>query len=77
MVQRFGQIEISFLKKQWKEAIDYASSYYDMMNEIRVVTGKSEQEANKIGASYRRLAKEMSVTSTELSTAAITFYRQG
>lgn len=47
------------------------------MNEIRVVTGKSEQDAERIGASYRKLAKDMKVTSTELSQAAITFYRQG
>ena len=57
--------------------MDYASAYYDKLNEIRVVTGKTEAEAEKIGASYRKLAKEMKVTSTELSQAAVTFYRQG
>lgn len=65
------------LKDQWSAAVDYASAYYDAMNEIRVVTGKSEQDAERIGASYRKLAKDMKVTSTELSQAAITFYRQG
>ena len=76
-VSKLGAFEIRQLKKQWSAAIEYASSYYDKMNEIRVVTGKTEQDAERIGASYRKLAKELSVTSTELSEAAVTFYRQG
>lgn len=69
--------EIRLLREQWNAAVEYASTYYDKLNEIRVVTGKTEQEAEQIGASYRKLAKEMKVTSTELSQAAVKFYRQG
>lgn len=77
LVNRLGQAEIKLLKEQWKAAVEYASAYYDAMNEIRVVTGKTEQEAQRIGETYRKLAKEMKVTSTELSSAAVLFYRQG
>jgi len=72
-----GGASLKLIKDQWKSAIDYASSYYDTLNEIRVVTGKSENDATKMGQNFRNLAKEMKVTSTELSKAAVTFYRQG
>lgn len=77
VVTMVGRAEIQMLREQWSAAIEYASTYYDKLNEIRVVTGKTEQEAEQIGASYRKLAKEMKVSSTELSTAAVLFYRQG
>ena len=65
------------IRDYWNGAIEYASSYYDKLNEIRTITGKTEEEANRMGKNLRKLAKEMSVTSTELSQAAVTFYRQG
>lgn len=74
---KVGAASLKLLKDQWKSAIDYASSYYDTLNEIRVVTGKSENDATKMGQNFRNLANEMKVTSTELSKAAVTFYRQG
>lgn len=72
-----GRIALSAIREQWNAAIDYATSYYDTLNEIRVVTGKSEAEATQMGDNFRKLAKEMKVTSTELAGAAVTFYRQG
>lgn len=77
LVSMAGAASIAILKKQWSEAINYATEYYDRLNEIRVVTGKTEKESAKIGQDMRNLAKEMKVTSTELSKAAVTFYRQG
>lgn len=38
---------------------------------------KSETEADKMGTNFRKMAKEMKVSSTEIATAAVTFYRQG
>lgn len=61
----------------WKEMTEYASSYYDAMNEIRIVTGGTIEETNRMGASYRAMAKEMSVTSTEIAKAAVEYWRQG
>ena len=77
LVSIAGAASLAVLKKQWSEAINYATEYYDRLNEIRVVTMKTESEAKKIGQDMRNLAKEMKVTSTELSKAAVTFYRQG
>lgn len=76
-VSKVGMAVISTLKEQWSAAIDYATTYYDRLNEIRVVTGKTEAEAAAMGKTFRKLAKDMKVTSTELSQAAVTFYRQG
>ena len=72
-----GRISLQFLREQFQEAINYATQYYDALNEIRVVTGMTEQAANRLGNTYRQMAQSMSVTSTELASAAVTFYRQG
>lgn len=61
----------------WKEAIDYAGKYYDLMNEIRIVDGKTQEQVNELGRSYQRLAVSMNVSSTEIAQAAVEFYRQG
>jgi len=65
------------LKNMFQDAISYASEYYDLMNEIRIVSGYSEEQAAKLGAEYRTLAKEMSVSSTDIAKAAVEFWRQG
>lgn len=65
------------LKKIWGDAVSYVKEYYDALNEIRIVTGMSEEDANKLGESYRKLGKEMAVSSREIATASVEFYRQG
>lgn len=61
----------------WKDSIDYASKYYDLLNEIRIVSGATEAEAEAMGQTYRNMAKEMNVSSTEIAKAANEFWRQG
>lgn len=61
----------------WNSAWSYASKYYDQMNEIRVITGKTEEEASKLGSNLRDMAQSLSVTSSDLASAATIFYRQG
>lgn len=61
----------------WRNATDYAQQYYDKLNEIRIVTGKTQSEVSMLGQRYRSLAKEMKVASTEIATAAVEFWRQG
>jgi hypothetical protein len=61
----------------WRNGWDYAHQYYDLLNEIRIVTGQSEDEANAMGESYRKMAKEMSASSTDIASAAVEFWRQG
>ena len=77
MYTRLGRMTLRFLIDEMKEAFSYASQYYDKMNEIRTVTGKTEEEANRLGESFRKMAQELKVTSTELASSAVTFYRQG
>ena len=61
----------------WQEATEYASTYYDKLNEIRIVTGMSESESLKLGENYRKMAKDMKVSSTDIVSAATEFWRQG
>ena len=61
----------------WRNATGFAQQYYDKLNEIRIVTGKSQQQANQLGTSYRNLAKNMKVSATEVAVAATEFWRQG
>lgn len=61
----------------WREASTYAQDYYNKLNEIRIVTGATEEQANSMGRTYRDLASAMSVSSTEIANAAVTFWRQG
>ena len=65
------------LSSLWREMTEYAASYYDAMNEIRIITGDTVEEAERMGASYRRMAQDMSVSSTEIAKAAVEFWRQG
>lgn len=68
---------ITGIRQLWRDAKSFAKEYYDTLNEIRVVTGKSQEEANALGESFRTMASEMSVSATEIADAATLFYRQG
>jgi hypothetical protein len=37
----------------------------------------AEEEAERMGDSYRKLAKDMSISSTEIASGAVEFWRQG
>lgn len=65
------------VKQLWNNAKEYAASYYDALNEIRIVTKMTEEEADALGVRYRALASEMSVSSQEVAQAAIEYWRQG
>lgn len=65
------------LSSFWRNAQEYAKGYYDQLNEIRIVTGKTEEDANRMGQTYREMAQSMSVSSSEIANAAVEFWRQG
>lgn len=78
------------LRQMFNEAINYATKYYDLLNEIRIVSGTalnpdtgnveasmSVAKAEEIGQAYRNIAKEMRVSSVEIAQAAVEFWRQG
>lgn len=65
------------IKDLWKNAMEYANEYYDQLNEIQVVTEKSDAEIAVLTERYRDMASQMSVSSKDIASAATTFYRQG
>ena len=65
------------LENMWSDALDYAQTYYDLLNEIRIVSGYSEDQAAILGQQYRDIAKQMKVSSTEIAEAAVEYWRQG
>lgn len=65
------------IKNLWKNAMEYANEYYDQLNEIQVVTEKSDTEITTLTERYRNMASQMSVSSKDIASAATTFYRQG
>lgn len=71
------QAVVSKAIQVFNAAVSYSSEFYDQLNEIRIVTGASESEAEKMGAQYRQMASDMSVSSKEIASAAVEFYRQG
>jgi hypothetical protein len=71
------QATVGAVKQFWSDAWSYATQYYDRMNEIRIVTLKSQEEADKMSDRFRNMAHEMSVSSNEIAEAATIFYRQG
>ena len=65
------------IRELWQNATSYAKEYYDQLNEIQVVTMKSQAEIDALSNKYRQMGTDMSVSSKEIASAATTFYRQG
>ena len=63
--------------RQIKAAVLYVSELDNALNEIRIVTNKTQKEVNQLGLSYNKLAKEMSVTTREVASTAADLFRQG
>ena len=54
---------LNTLKELWTKATDYVQEYSDKLNEVRIVTGATEEEAKRMGEVYRSMAQEMNVSS--------------
>ena len=57
--------------------VEYVSEYYDKMNEIQIITQKSNAEVAQLADTYRDIAEMMNVSSLDMADAAIYFTRQG
>jgi hypothetical protein len=57
--------------------IQYVIDLDNALNEIRIVTGQSQEEVEALAGSYNKLAQEMSVTTKEITEQAAELYRQG
>lgn len=77
MVSMLKAAATRVLRNMFQEAVKYASEYYDLLNEIRLVTGMTEEQADSLGERYRELADDLKLTSIELAEAAVDLYRQG
>jgi hypothetical protein len=63
--------------RQLKEGIKYIIELDQSLNQVRIVTNKTQTEIDGLAKSYNNLAKEMSVTTKQIADAAVEFYRQG
>lgn len=70
-------IVMRMMRQIWTEAIKYAQEYYDKMNEIQIVTMKSSSEIAQLSTQYKAMASELKISSTDIATAAVEFWRQG
>ena len=78
MISMFSSMVImKGMRDLWNNATKYATEYYDQLNEIQVVTMKSDTDIDNLSQKYREMARQMSVSSKEIASAATTFYRQG
>src|SRR5690606_25741201 len=68
---------ISNIVKQIKDGVKYIAELDNSLNEIRIVTNKTQEEVNQLAKAYNNLAKEMSVTTKEIAGTAAELYRQG
>ena len=60
-----------------KNTVEYVSEYSDKMNEIQMITLKTDSEVAELADTYRNLAEMMNVSSLDMADAAIYFTRQG
>lgn len=71
-----GTVFMSFIHGI-QDAITYTNQLDNSLNEIRIVTGKTQEQVIGLANSYNKLAKEMSVTTAEISSEAANLFRQG
>ncbi|MCM3273896.1 phage tail tape measure protein [Paenibacillus elgii] len=59
------------------EGIKYINELNDALTQISIVTNRSQLEVARLGLEYNKLAKEMGVTTKQISEASVEYYRQG
>ena len=77
LVRMVAQKAFQMIADSIRAAVEYCTQFYDKLNEIRVVTGKTQAQADALGESFRDIARNMGVSSQEIADAGITYYRQG
>ncbi len=63
--------------RELKLGISYIYDLDNSLNEIRIVTGNTQAEVERLAVSYNKLAKEMSVSTRDLVGVSADLYRQG
>ena len=62
---------------QLKLGISYIYELDNSLNQIRIVTNKTQAEVESLAQSYNKLGKEMSVTTKEIAGTSADLFRQG
>ena len=62
---------------QLKKGISFITELDNSLNQVRIVTGKTQVEVEKLAQSYNKLGKEMSVSTKEIASTSADLYRQG
>jgi len=62
---------------QLKNGILFITELDNSLNQVRIVTGKTQVEVEKLAQSYNKLGKEMSVSTKEIASTSADLYRQG
>ena len=65
------------LRKMWTEAKSFATDYYATLNEIQVVTMKSDAQVQAMAKNFTGMSQSLRVPLTDIASAATIFYRQG
>ena len=63
--------------KVFSEALKYAKDFNAALTDISVITTGTRIDAEALGASYRKMANDLRVSSTEIAKANATIFRQG
>ena len=63
--------------RQISSGFKYVYELENNLNQVRIVTGQTQEQVEKLAVSYNKLAKEMSVTTSELTATAADLFRQG
>lgn len=77
VVNVFKMLSGFSLYKIFGEAVSYAKEFDAALTDISVITTGTRSEAESLGATYRKIANELRVSSTEIAKANATIYRQG
>ena len=60
-----------------RNSVEYVSEFSNKMNEIQIITQKSDDDVAKLAQTYKQIAKDMNVSTLDMADAAIYFTRQG
>ena len=63
--------------RKLREGYTFIYDLSNSLNEIRIVTGQSVENVNRLAKSYNELAIAMGSTTSEITKSAVEYYRQG
>jgi hypothetical protein len=63
--------------RQLKNGIQYIYELDGALNQIRIVTGQTQEQVEELAKSYNKLAMSMGVTTSEIAKTSVELFRQG